>query len=75
MRHKLRVAAGIFLLVLAVLGWFLPLMPGWPFFFAAVALLGTDHPIVQWFYKRMHSAREELKKRGLWKGDDGPPTV
>jgi uncharacterized membrane protein YbaN (DUF454 family) len=58
MSHTLRTVAGILLLILAVIGWLLPVMPGWPLFLAALAVLGTDHVITKWCYRQMERGKQ-----------------
>jgi hypothetical protein len=71
MKQKLRTAAGIGLLILAVIGAMLPILQGWVFFLAAVGVLGVDHPIIKW-------CRRQLNRFGIWKEKDlspgGPPS-
>ena len=38
---------GITCLIIGVLGWILPILPGWPFIVPAVALLGRRDPLVR----------------------------
>jgi hypothetical protein len=63
MKQKLRTAAGIGLLILAVIGALLPVLQGWMFFLAAVGVLGVDHPIIKW-------CRRQLNRFGIWKDKD-----
>jgi uncharacterized membrane protein YbaN (DUF454 family) len=65
MKQKLRTAAGIGLLILAVIGAMLPILQGWMFFLAAVGVLGVDHPIIKW-------CRRQLNRFGIWKDKDLP---
>lgn len=39
---KLRRFGGYFLIVIGVLGILLPILPGWPFFFLGIIILGGD---------------------------------
>ncbi|MBC8163480.1 MAG: hypothetical protein H7Z42_19905 [Roseiflexaceae bacterium] len=38
---------GLICLVIGVLGWILPILPGWPFIIPAVALLGRRDPLIR----------------------------
>lgn len=42
-----RTALGYVLLVAGVAGVLLPIIPGTPFLIAAVAVLGSDHPVIR----------------------------
>ena len=56
--HTVRTVIGIFLLVLAAIGAVLPLLQGWIFFGAAVAVLGTDHVITRWCFRQMERGKQ-----------------
>lgn len=43
----LRRPVGIVCLIIGVLGWILPILPGWPFIIPAVALLGRRDPMIR----------------------------
>lgn len=51
-RSTLRVSAGIFLVILGVLGLILPIMPGWIFLIPGLVILGDYIPpvrrLVEW---------------------------
>ena len=50
-------AAGGILLLVGLLGWFLPLMPGWPFVIAGLAILAGEFV---WARRLLDRAREQL---------------
>jgi hypothetical protein len=52
-----RTVLGIFLLILGVIGSLLPVIQGWIFFAAAIAVLGTDHAIVRWGRAKLEPLR------------------
>ena len=56
--HTIRTILGIGLLILAVIGIFVPVMPQLLFFMAAVGVLGTDHVIVKWCYRHMERYKD-----------------
>jgi len=56
--HTVRTVIGIFLLILAAIGAVLPLLQGWIFFGAAVAVLGTDHVITRWCFRQMERGKQ-----------------
>ncbi len=75
-RSALEITLGILLLVLAVVGWVLPVISGWMFFIAGVALLSRHF---HWA-KRLRTAAEELrekwaKRRQQGKGPANPCAV
>lgn len=62
----LRRPIGVVCLVIGVIGWIFPILPGWPFIIPAVALLGRRDPMIRyphiWFRKflrRMRRARRQ----------------
>lgn len=76
MKHTLRTVLGVFLLVMSVIGGLLPILQGWMFFAAAIAVLGTDHAIVRWGvrkFERFPWARKLMDKVGLRKPAEGDP--
>lgn len=42
-----RITAGIVLIILGLIGWLLPIVPGFPFIIAGLALLSLDIPAVR----------------------------
>ncbi|MEO5922894.1 MAG: hypothetical protein ABIR70_03610 [Bryobacteraceae bacterium] len=80
MKQKFRTVLGIGLLIMAVIGALLPLLQGWIFFAAAVGVLGTDHPIIQWCFRQLAWLRplkewciRQMQKVGFFKTKDAPP--
>lgn len=62
----LRRPVGFVCLVIGVIGWIFPILPGWPFIIPAVALLGRRDPMIRhphiWFrrtLRRMRRARQQ----------------
>lgn len=70
MSHMVRTVAGVGLLILGVVGSILPIVPGFVFFAAGIALLGTDHVIVRRFHPLVLKARGWLERRGILKPRD-----
>jgi uncharacterized membrane protein YbaN (DUF454 family) len=58
---KLKILAGLLMVVLAVAGLFVPIMPTVPFLLAAVAMLGRDHPAVRPFTSRFDRWRDRRR--------------
>jgi len=67
MGHIVRTILGVGLLILGVLGSLLPIVPGFVFFAAGIAVLGTDHAIVRRFHPYVLRARAWLERRGILK--------
>jgi uncharacterized protein YqgC (DUF456 family) len=65
--HIIRTIIGVSLLILGVIGSLLPVIPGFVFFAAGVAVLGTDHVIVRRFHPYVLRARAWLVRRGILK--------
>jgi uncharacterized protein YqgC (DUF456 family) len=62
-----RTALGVALLVVGVIGSLLPVIPGFVFFAAGVAVLGTDHVIIRRFSPYVLRGRAWLERRGILK--------
>lgn len=62
MKKHLKLASGIGLLILGVLGILLPIMPGIPFLIAGVAILGTEHPLIRPFKKQFDRAKKKYEE-------------
>jgi uncharacterized protein YqgC (DUF456 family) len=58
---------GVALLILGAIGALLPIVPGFVFFTAGIAVLGTDHAIVRRLMPYVHRVRAWLERRGLLK--------
>jgi len=71
MSHVVRTVIGVALLILGVIGTLLPIVPGFVFFAAGIAVLGTDHVIVRRFvpyFQRLRTwSRAWLERRGILK--------
>ena len=71
MSHIVRTILGVGLLILGVIGSLLPIVPGFVFFAAGIAVLGTDHVIVRRILPYVHRARSWsrawLERRGILK--------
>jgi uncharacterized membrane protein YbaN (DUF454 family) len=58
LRKIFRLVAGVFLLVIGLLGLILPIMPGWIFIIPGLVILGEYFPPVQ---RLVHWARQKLE--------------
>ena len=62
MRKVLRIAAGIGLIIIGIIGLILPVMPGWVFIIPGLVILGDYFPpakrLVDWLKARFDQARE-----------------
>jgi uncharacterized protein YqgC (DUF456 family) len=67
LRHIVRTVIGVGLLILGVVGSLLPIIPGFVFFAAGIAVLGTDHAIVRRFHPLVLRVRAWLERRGILK--------
>jgi uncharacterized protein YqgC (DUF456 family) len=67
LRHIVRTVIGVGLLILGVIGSLLPVIPGFVFFAAGIAVLGTDHAIVRRFHPLVLRVRAWLERRGILK--------
>jgi uncharacterized protein YqgC (DUF456 family) len=65
--HLARTILGVGLLGLGVIGTLLPVVPGFIFFAAGIAVLGTDHAIVRRLLPYVHRVRAWLERRGILK--------
>jgi uncharacterized protein YqgC (DUF456 family) len=65
--HIVRTIIGVALLILGVIGTLLPIVPGFVFFAAGIAVLGTDHAIVRRFQPYVLRGRAWLERRGILK--------
>jgi len=65
--HIVRTVLGVSLLILGAIGTLLPVVPGFVFFAAGIAVLGTDHAIVRRLQPLVHRVRAWLVRRGLLK--------
>ena len=62
-----RTVIGVGLLILGAIGTLLPVVPGFVFFAAGVAVLGTDHAIVRRLMPYVHRVRAWLERKGILK--------
>lgn len=65
--HIVRTIIGVALLILGVIGTLLPVVPGFVFFGAGIAVLGTNHAIVRRFQPYVLRARAWMVRRGILK--------
>jgi uncharacterized protein YqgC (DUF456 family) len=70
-RHIFRTVIGVGLLILGAIGSLLPVVPGFVFFAAGIAVLGTDHAIVRRLMPYVHRVRAWLERRGILKASKG----
>jgi uncharacterized membrane protein YbaN (DUF454 family) len=61
---RLREATGFALVIAGLLGMLLPLIPGAPLLVAGVAVLGTNHPLIQPWMERIERWRCSVQR--LW---------
>ncbi len=54
----MRMAAGYLMMVLAVIGVVVPILPTVPFLLAGAALLGREHPLIRPFMQRLNNWRK-----------------
>lgn len=59
---RLRVLAGMVLLVAGLLGTLLPVLPGFPLVIAGMAVLGPDHPWSRALADRLRRWRARARK-------------
>jgi uncharacterized protein YqgC (DUF456 family) len=67
MRHIVRTVIGVALLILGAIGSLIPVIPGFVFFAAGIAVLGTDHAIVRRILPYIRRVRAWLERRGILK--------
>jgi uncharacterized protein YqgC (DUF456 family) len=67
MSYGIRTIVGVVLLILGVIGSLLPIVPGFVFFAAGIAVLGTDHAIIRRFQPYVLRGRAWLERRGILK--------
>lgn len=60
--HSVRTVIGVILIILAIVTGPIPIVQGWMFFLAAVAVLGTDHVIVKWCYRQMERGKDWMQR-------------
>jgi len=60
--QKLKVIAGFGLILIGILGCFLPIIPGIPLMLAGAAMVGFDHPWIRPFKERFDRWRESMKR-------------
>jgi hypothetical protein len=83
MNYTVRTILGVLLIILAIITGPIPIIQGWVFFVAAIAVLGTDHPLVRWGVRKLEPlverfawARKLMDKMGLRKQpENAPPTA
>jgi uncharacterized protein YqgC (DUF456 family) len=62
---------GVALLILGAIGSLVPIVPGFVFIAAGIAVLGTDHVIVRRFQPYVRRGRAWLERRGILKAHKG----
>jgi len=60
---RTRTAIGYALLLAGVAGVLLPIVPGAPFLIAAVAVLGSEHPVIRPWKERIDRLLGKTRKR------------
>jgi uncharacterized membrane protein YbaN (DUF454 family) len=66
----IRLAAGVTLIGLGLLGLLLPVLPGIPLLLAGAALLGANHPWVRPFMARIRLWRRKFPRRAGGRNPD-----
>ena len=61
--QRVRKATGMTLLIWGAIGCLLPIVPGLPFLLAGTALLGSDHPMVKPWVRRLDQLRLLKRKK------------
>lgn len=59
----LRITTGVLLLLIGAICGFIPILQGWVFGLAGLALLSVDVPFVRRWYERAKRRVEQLRKR------------
>lgn len=76
LRHTLRVALGIGLVLIGIVGLILPVMPGWIFLIPGLLILGDYFPpvrrLVHWAKSRFAEAEQQFRKQKGSDPTDGP---
>jgi uncharacterized membrane protein YbaN (DUF454 family) len=61
----LKVTGGFAMLLVGVVGWILPVLPGWPFAIAGLVVLGREfrwaRSTLEWLKKRFPRKKSETK--------------
>lgn len=70
MAHKIRTVIGVILIILSVITGPIPIVQGWMFFAAAIAVLGTDHVIIKWCFRQIERAKRWATR---WRKTNQPP--
>lgn len=77
LRHLLRIALGIGLVILGIAGLILPVMPGWIFLIPGLMILADYFPpirrLVDYIKARFRDAEAAYQKRRGKKPEEGPP--
>ncbi len=60
--RTIRVAIGLTLIGLGLIGMLVPVIPGIPLLIAGVALVGTNHPWIRPFMARLRAWRRKWKR-------------
>lgn len=66
MRHALRVALGIGLVIVGIIGLILPIMPGWVFLIPGLVILGDYFPPIK---RLVNWAKNQAERHGVMGGD------
>ncbi len=59
----LRVVFGVVLIAIGILGFILPLLPGWPFLASGIIILWPKSRLAAWLKKVPGRIRDRLRKR------------
>ena len=66
MRHAFRVALGIGLVIVGIVGLILPVMPGWVFLIPGLVILGDYFPPIR---RLLTWAKKQAEKHGVMGGE------
>jgi hypothetical protein len=63
MKKPLRIVLAILMILIGVLGWIFPILPGWAFFVPGVVLLAPNTRFSRWVKRKAHQMRVRWARR------------